>query len=58
MNAKLKNVPCQTCSILPFCRGGCSQVAMENYSKNYCVCNFDDNTSILQVYLKNMLKTY
>ncbi len=43
MNAKLKNKPCLTCSILPLCGGGCSQVAMENEGKDYCVYDFDEN---------------
>lgn len=43
MNIKLKNKPCQTCSILPLCGGGCSQVAMENEGNDYCVYDFDEN---------------
>lgn len=43
MSAKFRNKPCLTCSILPLCGGGCSQVAMENESKDYCVYDFDEN---------------
>ncbi|MGV7105765.1 radical SAM protein [Flavobacterium sp. U410] len=43
MSAKLKNKPCQTCSILPLCGGGCSQVAMESEGKDYCVYDFDED---------------
>ncbi|ATL43494.1 radical SAM protein [Elizabethkingia sp. HX WHF] len=42
-NAKFQNIPCQTCSILPVCGGGCSQVAYENLGKDYCVNDFDEN---------------
>lgn len=42
-NAKFQNKPCQTCSILPVCGGGCSQVAYENLGKDYCVNDFDEN---------------
>lgn len=41
-NAKFKNKPCQTCSILPICGGGCSQAAYENLGKDYCVNDFDE----------------
>lgn len=40
-NAKFKNKPCHTCSILPICGGGCSQAAYENLGKDYCVNDFD-----------------
>lgn len=40
MNIKLKNKNCQTCSILPICNGGCSQYALENLEKGFCV--FED----------------
>jgi uncharacterized protein len=37
MDAKFKNPSCLTCPIQPICNGGCSQVAMENEGKDYCV---------------------
>lgn len=43
MEAKLTNKPCQVCPILPICGGGCSQKALENIGKDYCVYNFDEN---------------
>lgn len=43
LSAKLKNPPCLECSILPICGGGCSQKAMENENKEYCVNFFDEN---------------
>ncbi len=43
MNIKFKNKPCQTCSILPLCGGGCSQAALENINEDYCMYDFDEN---------------
>ena len=43
MNAKFKNKPCLECPILPMCGGGCSQQAVENAGRDYCVYNFDIN---------------
>jgi len=37
MQAKFKNKPCLTCKILPLCNGGCSQSALENSDKEYCI---------------------
>lgn len=42
MNIKLKNIPCQTCSILPLCGGGCSQIALENKDQDYCMYDYDE----------------
>jgi uncharacterized protein len=41
--AKLSNKPCLECMIFPLCGGGCSQQAYENYGKDYCVYDFDEN---------------
>jgi uncharacterized protein len=41
--SKFKNKPCETCKIFPICGAGCSQKAMENIGKNYCIYNFDEN---------------
>lgn len=46
MNSKFKNPPCLTCSILPICNGGCSQQAIENEGREYCVNNFDEQKKI------------
>jgi uncharacterized protein len=43
ITAKLKNKPCLECAILPICGGGCSQKAMENLGKDYCVNFFDED---------------
>ncbi len=46
MNAKFNNSPCLKCSILPICNGSCSQKAVDNKNKEYCVNNFDENRKI------------
>ena len=46
MNAKFKNPPCLECKILPICNGGCSQNAIENLGKDYCVNDFDENKKL------------
>jgi uncharacterized protein len=38
----LKNKRCKSCSILPICGGGCSQVSLENNGFDYCI-NQDNN---------------
>jgi uncharacterized protein len=43
LTSRLKNPPCLECAILPICGGGCSQKAMENINKEYCVNFFDEN---------------
>ncbi|WP_219223734.1 radical SAM/SPASM domain-containing protein [Pedobacter antarcticus] len=43
LDVKFKNKPCLECPILPICNGGCSQKALENAGKDYCVYNFDNN---------------
>jgi uncharacterized protein len=40
---RLKNKPCLDCSILPICGGGCSQLAIENEGKDYCVNDFEES---------------
>lgn len=42
MNIKFKNKPCLSCKILPICNGGCSQHAMENLGKDYCMYDGDE----------------
>jgi len=46
MNAKFKNPPCLKCSIMPVCNGSCSQKAIENKGKEYCVNSFDEKKKI------------
>jgi uncharacterized protein len=59
LDSKFKNKPCLSCSILPICNGGCSQLAIENEGKDYCVYGFDEGRKkevVLSHYL-NSLKT-
>ncbi|WP_281234875.1 radical SAM/SPASM domain-containing protein [Flavobacterium gelatinilyticum] len=46
MNAKFKNPPCLECKILPICNGGCSQNALDNMGKEYCVNDFDESKKL------------
>ena len=46
MNAKFKNPPCLKCCIMPICNGSCSQKAIENKGKEYCVNSFDEKKKI------------
>jgi len=46
LQSKFKNKPCLECPILPLCGGGCSQHALENEGKDYCVHNFDMSKKI------------
>lgn len=36
-NIKFKNKPCLSCAIQPICNEGCSQQALENFDRDYCV---------------------
>lgn len=36
-SAKLSNPKCLSCSILPICGGGCSQISYDNQKCNYCI---------------------
>lgn len=46
LDAKIKNTPCFSCSILPVCGGGCSQISVENSDVEYCVKDFDENKKL------------
>lgn len=46
LNSKIKNIPCLSCSILPICGGGCSQISMENENEEYCIKDFDENKKL------------
>ncbi len=55
MNIKFKNKPCLSCPIMPICNGGCSQQAIENEGKDYCVYDFNEHTkkeTVLNKFLK------
>ena len=43
MDSKFKNQACLTCRILPICNGACTQRAIENAGKEYCIYNFDED---------------
>ena len=43
MDIKFKNKPCLECPIMPLCNGGCSQHALENKDKDYCIYDFDES---------------
>lgn len=46
MESKFNNPPCLACNILPICNGSCTQHALENIGKDYCVHDFDENKKI------------
>lgn len=46
LNSKFKNKPCLECAILPLCGGGCTQQALENEGRDYCVNDFDENKKL------------
>ena len=45
-----------SCKILPLCNGGCSQSALENIDKEYCVFGFDENKKQDVIYQKFLEK--
>lgn len=45
------NQICKTCSIFPICGGGCSQFALENSGKDYCIGKDESNEIITQMFL-------
>jgi len=57
LNIKFKNIPCMDCIIMPICNGGCSQHAIENRGKNYCVYNFD-RERMLEVALYKCIESF
>lgn len=46
MESKFNNPPCLACNILPICNGSCTQHALDNIGKDYCVHDFDENKKI------------
>ncbi|MDO9399682.1 MAG: radical SAM protein [bacterium] len=56
MDSKFKNSPCLDCNILPICNGGCTQHAIDNENKDYCIYKFDKE-KINQVVLNKFLQT-
>lgn len=49
LSSKFNNPPCKECKILPICGGGCSQQALENEGRDYCVHNFDEESKLRAV---------
>lgn len=45
LNSRFKNQSCLDCNILPVCRGGCTQISIEN-EKEYCIYDFDENKKL------------
>lgn len=45
LNSRFKNQPCLDCNILPVCRGGCTQISIDN-EKEYCLYDFDENEKL------------
>ncbi|MDR0802299.1 radical SAM/SPASM domain-containing protein [Fluviicola sp.] len=43
MSSKFNNKPCLSCKIMPLCNGGCSQHALDNLGREYCVFFGDEN---------------
>lgn len=56
MNVKFQNKPCLSCNILPICNGGCSQSALENFGKDYCVVE-DSGRKKSEIVLAKFLET-
>jgi len=55
--SRFANSKCKICSIFPICGGGCSQVALENKGKNYCVGKDNSEDKIINMFLsKNCIK--
>ena len=50
------NFPCKTCSIFPVCGGGCSQVALENAGRDYCVGKDSLDKMIVNMFLSKNCK--
>ena len=44
LSSKFKNPPCFECKIFPICGGGCSQHAIENEGRDYCVHDFNEES--------------
>ncbi|MEN2435891.1 radical SAM protein [Weeksellaceae bacterium A-14] len=55
MDIKFKNKPCLECPIMPLCNGGCSQHALENKGKDYCVYDFDE-TQKKDIIVKKLIR--
>lgn len=52
LNSKFKNKACLKCPILPICRGGCSQQALERQGQNTCIYNYTKQKK------ENLIKDY
>lgn len=56
---KHKNKSCLECSILPMCKGGCSQHTMDRENKDYCLLDYDENkkkSTVLEYFLSKVQK--
>lgn len=45
------NKQCKMCSVFPICGGGCSQIALENAGKDYCIGKAAVEDTIRQMFL-------
>lgn len=60
LTSKLTNKPCLSCSILPICGGGCSQMIVENVGKDFCVHDFDESSKkrvILNMFMDEQIQS-
>ena len=54
---RFSNSLCKTCSIFPVCGGGCSQLALENKGKEYCIGKDHSSDMIRKMFLsKNCIE--
>jgi len=51
LEARNLNKRCEMCSIFPICGGGCSQIALENAGKDYCIGLTGKEETIKQMFL-------
>lgn len=50
---RIQNKQCKQCSVFPICGGGCSQIALENAGKDYCIGKEGMEESIKHMFLSN-----
>lgn len=48
---RIQNKQCKQCSVFPICGGGCSQIALENAGKDYCIGKEGMEESIKHMFL-------
>lgn len=49
INERFNNKSCQLCRIFPICNGGCSQKAMTNLNKDYCIFNYNEKQKDIEI---------